>query len=287
MPGAIAYCDTRGLNKGKVMIRLMLFGLAVALATASVMILYFDRRQATPAPVPVAQVTPLSDAAVWVLVAQVALPARHQIGAGDIGWTEWPEARVQPFFTVSADGTAPLDDLQGLFTNRSYSPGEPLDIGALSAERVERLSDRVSPGMRAVALAVSAETTAGGFVKVDDFVDIIRVDGNAGGELDGRVILENIRVLAVGASMGNVAGLEQGEMPDTVGSNPGTVTVELSPQQAGILAAADYGGQLALALRTRADQDPIARAPAVSDDVPQRHSIGVLQGETWVPYEVQ
>lgn len=270
------------------MIRLVLFGLAVALATAAVMVLYFDRRQApVPQPETVAQVAPLSEAAVWVLVAQVGMPTRHQIGPGDIGWTEWPETRVQPFFTLSEDGTAPLDDLEGLFANRAFSPGEPLDVAALSSERIERLSDRVSPGMRAVALAVSAQTTAGGFVKVDDFVDIIRVDGETDQSFDGRVILENVRVLAVGASMGSVAGLDVGVTADTVGSNPGTVTVELTPQQAAILAAADYDGRLALALRTRTDKDPIPRAPVPEVDIQPRHSIGVLQGETWIPYEVQ
>lgn len=269
------------------MIRLVLFGLAVALGTAAFMVLYFDRRQPpVPQPEAAAQVAPLSEAAVWVLVAKVQMPVRHQIGPGDIGWTEWPETRVQPFFTLSEDGTAPLDDLEGFFATRAFRPGEPLDVAALSPERIERLSDRVSPGMRAVALAVSAQTTAGGFIKVDDFVDIIRVDGEPGLSFDGRVILEKVRVLAVGASMGNVAGLE-GATPDTVGSNPGTVTVELSPQQAAILAAADYDGRLALALRTRADQDPIPRAPVATSDAPPRHSIGVLQGETWVPYEVQ
>lgn len=264
------------------MIRLVLFGLAVALATAAGTLVFIERTR----PAPDAVVTPASVpdiAEVWVLVAQQALPARHRIVEGDIGWTRWPEDRVQPFFTVSENGETPLTELEGLFTNRAYSSGEPLDMGALSTARVERLSDRVTPGMRAVALAVSAETTAGGFVKVDDFVDIIRVD-TAGG---GRVILENVRVLAVGASMGNVGGLEGGDMPETVGSNPGTVTVELTPQQAGILAAADYEGQLALALRTRKDTAPIPPDPEPEIELPTGHSIGVLRGETWVPYEVQ
>lgn len=270
------------------MIRLILFGLAVAFGTAAGVLVYVDRTRPVPEVDAAAVESEPEPALVWVLVAQRALPARHQIAAGDIGWTEWPEAQVQPFFTVSADGAAPIDDLQGLFTNRAYSPGEPLDLGALSTDRVERLSDRVTPGMRAVALAVSAETTAGGFVKVDDFVDIIRVDGAEDGARDGTVILENVRVLAVGASMGDLAGLDGTQTPDTVGSNPGTVTVELTPQQAGVLAAADYDGRLALALRTRGDTAPVP-PPAAPEAPPSppRHSIRVLQGETWVPYDVQ
>jgi pilus assembly protein CpaB len=267
------------------MIRLMLFGLAVALATAAGTLVYIERTRPAPEAVVATPVSIPETPEVWVLVAQRDLPPRHQIVAGDIGWVRWPEDRVQPFFTVSETGSAELADLEGLYTNRAYNTGEPLDMGALSTTRVERLSDRVTPGMRAVALAVSSETTAGGFVKVDDFVDIIRVDGGEAGA--GRVILENVRVLAVGASMGNVAGLESGDMPETVGSNPGTVTVELNPRQAAVLAAADYDGRLALALRTRADTAPIPSDPGTASEVPTRHFIGVLQGETWVPYEVQ
>jgi pilus assembly protein CpaB len=270
------------------MIRLMLFGLAVALATAAGMLVYIERTRPVPDEVATTPVVVSEAAEVWVLVAQQALPARHRIAEGDIGWIRWPEDRIQPFFTVSETGNTPLTELEGLFTNRAYNSGEPLDMGALSTARVERLSDRVTAGMRAVALAVSAETTAGGFVKVDDYVDIIRVDEGGDGGLDGRVILENVRVLAVGASMGNVAGLEDREMPETVGSNPGTVTVELTPRQASILAAADYDGRLALALRTRKDNAPIPPGPVGEDtNVQPRHFIGVLQGETWVPYEVQ
>lgn len=267
------------------MIRLMLFGLAVAFATIAGTLVYIERTRPAPEAAVVTPVAVPEAAEVWVLVGQRTLPARHQIAAGDIGWVRWPQDRVQPFFTVSETGNTPLTDLEGLFTNRAYNTGEPLDMGALSTARVERLSDRVTPGMRAVALAVSAETTAGGFVKVDDFVDIIRVDGN--GTDAGRVILENVRVLAVGASMGNLAGLDNGDMPDTVGSNPGTVTVELTPRQAGILAAADFDGRLALALRTRDDKDPIPPDPGTAVEAPRRHFIDVLLGETWVPYEVQ
>jgi len=283
------------------MIRLLLFGLVVALATAAGMLVYIDRTRSAVETDVAAPVSAPAPPEVWVLVSERALPARHEITAGDLGWTAWPEDNLQPFFTVSDTGTATLDDLEGLFTNRAYSPGEPLDMGALSTARVERLSDRVTPGMRAVSLAVSAETTAGGFVQVDDYVDIIRVSAGAEDTLDGRVLLQNVRVLAVGASMGAVAGAGRGDLPETVGANPGTVTVELTPRDAGILAAADFDGRLALALRTRGDRaslptaaapepppDPVSGpAPDPAPAVEPRHSIGVLQGETWVPYEVE
>ncbi len=267
------------------MIRLILFGLAVAAATAAFMMY---RLGSTPPPAPVETTVSAPEVAeVQVLVAQRALPESHRIAPGDIGWTTWPETRVQPFFTVAGPSEMPLADIEGLYTNRSYGAGEPLDVGALKAKRVERLSDRVSPGMRAVAVAVSAATTAGGFVKVDDYVDIIRVGEAGNGAAGSSVILENVRVLAVGASMGDVPGMNGTDVSGTVAANPGTVTVELTPQQANLLATADYEGRLALALRTRADRAPAApEAPGPEIPVQPRHSIDVLQDKTWVPYEV-
>ena len=268
------------------MIRLILFGLAVAAATAAFMIHYLGGPQ-PPAPAEPSAPAP-QIAEVQVLVTQRALPERHRIAPGDIGWAAWPESRVQPFFTVAeAEGEAPPAKIEGLYTNRRYSEGEPLDVGALKAKLVERLSDRVSPGMRAVSVAVSAVTTAGGFVKVDDHVDIIRVGEAGGGGPGSNVILENVRVLAVGSSMDGSPGTDEADTSGTQAANPGTVTVELTPHQANLLASADYEGQLALTLRSRTDRAPIAQeATGPETPVKPTHSIKVLQDETWVPYEV-
>lgn len=282
------------------MIRFILFGLAVAAATAAFM-MYQTARTAPEVSVEASTAVIQQTAVdIQVLVAKQSLPARHRITSGDIGWAAWPLVHVQPFFTVDTGDPAVVTNLEGRYTSRAYGTGEPLDINTLEDQIVERLSDRVSPGMRAVAISVSAQSTAGGFVKVDDYVDIIRVVEAPSAFPGGSVILENVRVLAVGSSMGNTDA-----QMETVGADPGTVTVELSPQQATILATADFEGQLALALRTRSDHAPIVVemniTPPVS--VPEvlteplpapdrkpvekpRHFIGVLQGETWVPYEV-
>lgn len=282
------------------MIRFILFGLAVAAATVAAM-MYLTARSAPE--VPVGSSTPELEQKVQesqVLVARQSLPARHRIESGDIGWTAWPQDHVQPFFTVDSGDPALVTNLEGRYTSRAYGIGEPLDIDALEDQRVERLSDRVSQGMRAVAVSVSAQSTAGGFVKVDDYVDIIRVAEAPSASPGSSVILENVRVLAVGSSMGGMDA-----QMETVGVDPGTVTLELTPQQATILAAADFEGRLALALRARADHAPIDVEMAIkpSYSVPEvlteplptpvrkpeektRHSIGVLQGEEWVPYEV-
>lgn len=282
------------------MIRYILFGLAVAAATAAFILYQTAPSTQTDSVILVTPAPKQTAATVQVLVLKQSLPAQHRLTSDDIGWTAWPAAHTQPFFVIDTGDPLILPSFEGLYTRRAYSAGEPLDIGALDDQRIERLSDRVSQGMRAVAIAVSAQSTAGGLVKVDDYVDIIRIAETRSALLGSNVILENVRVLAVGSSMGNT-----NQQPETVGINPGTVTVELAPHQATILAAADFEGRLALALRARADHAPIntelvieptGAAPKISTEVlpipaitPQqkpRHSISVLEGETWVPYEV-
>src|SRR5690606_16094046 len=107
------------------------------------------------------------------------------------------------------------------------------------------------PGKRAVAIRVSAEKTAGGFILPNDRVDVIHTitrPGEAGapGTSASRTILKNIRVLAVD----QIANDPKGQA--VVGK---TATLELSPTQAEAVATGQIAGVLSLALRSVADSD--------------------------------
>ncbi|TIP60833.1 Flp pilus assembly protein CpaB, partial [Mesorhizobium sp.] len=79
--------------------------------------------------------------------------------------------------------------------------GEPLRRSKLIGEGQSFMSSILPSGMRAVATAVSADTSAGGFILPNDFVDVImtrRADAAAGGSgFTTETILKNIRVLAI------------------------------------------------------------------------------------------
>ena len=106
--------------------------------------------------------------------------------------------------------------------------------------------------MRAISTEISPETGAGGFILPNDHVDVILTrreknpDPKASGDLViPEIILSNVRVLAI-----DQAPKEKDGQNTVVGK---TVTLELKPEQAPLLAAARQAGTLSLALRSIAD----------------------------------
>jgi pilus assembly protein CpaB len=106
------------------------------------------------------------------------------------------------------------------------------------------------PGMRAMAVPVSVDNTAGGFILPGDHVDILATHqtqrASGGGTIDSvQPVLRNIRVLAI----------DQQVSPDkdkqsVIGA---TATLEVSPQDGQVLTLAKASGTLSLMLRSYAD----------------------------------
>ena len=113
------------------------------------------------------------------------------------------------------------------------------------------MSSILPSGKRAIATQIAADTSAGGFILPNDFVDVImtrRAQGAAGGEgFITETILKNIRVLAIDQA---IQEDEEGRKVK-VGE---TATLELTPQQAEIITVAQQmADRLTLALRATAD----------------------------------
>lgn len=120
------------------------------------------------------------------------------------------------------------------------------------------LSLQLKPNMRAVAVTVQVDTTAGGFILPNDKVDVIigrmRSDPNKGGtnynglpNVITETILRGVRVLAID----QVANSNDSEEPVIIGK---TATLELTSKQAEVMVAAQQVAQtIALALRSSVD----------------------------------
>ena len=113
------------------------------------------------------------------------------------------------------------------------------------------LAAMLPSGKRAVAIRVSAESTAGGFILPNDRVDVIQNISSASAEgkpeQRSRTLLRNVRVLAVDQK----ADETKGQLV-VVGK---TATLEVTPTDAEIIASAQAAGTLSLALRSIADLD--------------------------------
>jgi pilus assembly protein CpaB len=120
----------------------------------------------------------------------------------------------------------------------------------------------VPEGKRAVSVAVSDLVSAGGLVRPGDYVDVILTVKLGGGDQIGRVILQDLEVLALDQQVEKVApNLDEGADEERVPTgeaetNPdaATVTLAVTPAEGEVLVTAEecgnnFGGRLALALR--------------------------------------
>lgn len=169
----------------------------------------------------------------------------------NIRWQSWPADGINANFITRAAEPEALEKLKGGVARMAMYAGEPLRRSKLIGEGQSFMSSILPSGMRAVATAVSADTSAGGFILPNDFVDVImtrRSDAGSGGSgFTTETILKNIRVLAIDQT---IQEDEEGKRT-RVGQ---TATLELTPQQAEIITVAQQmADRLTLALRSISD----------------------------------
>jgi len=107
---------------------------------------------------------------------------------------------------------------------------------------------RLQPGMRAVSIPVDRVKDVSGLVQPGDRVDVIAIPpprSNGGPPPRAATIFRGIRVLAVGNALENPSATPSPEEQTAI-----TVTLEVTPSQADLLAWADANATLRLALRS-------------------------------------
>jgi pilus assembly protein CpaB len=116
----------------------------------------------------------------------------------------------------------------------------------------------LSSGYRAVATEVSAETGAGGFILPNDRVDLMLTTqvSDSPRRFRAVILIHDVRVLAIDQASSNEKNPDKNQKPV---SDVRTATLELSPQQAELVARSQATGTLSLALRSLVDQAAVGR----------------------------
>jgi pilus assembly protein CpaB len=223
-----------------------------------------------------------------VLVAARDIPVGKRLDAQDMQWKDWPIDGLNPAYIT--DGSVPLPaaapapeaeaesqvegavetvtravnavagtgaqaDFVGAVVREGFVAGEPIvtrkivrsgDSGFLAAY--------LEPGMRAMAIPVSVETAAGGFILPGDRVDVIvtrelrnnnNQEGGGGQQHTTTTVMQNVKVLAIDQTS------QAGDDAQTVVG--ATATLEVSPGDAEVLSLGRAEGELSLVLRSYAD----------------------------------
>lgn len=237
------------------MLRALLLTVALVSGGASAWLVSASTSSETGAEERTAMVTTIEMPEVLVAVGNVEQGG--QLAAEHMRWQPWPSDAVTGTYITRAERPAAVDELTGSVLRGKLVPGEPIVAEKLAPPGSSLLSAVLSPGKRAVAIAISAAKTAGGFVLPNDRVDVVQIlpcrpEEGCNGGMSVRTILRNVRVLAIDQS---------GQQTDSKGVLIGkTATLELDPPQAEILVGAEASGVLSLVLRSSADHAETAEA---------------------------
>ena len=201
---------------------------------------------------------------IEVLVFAKDIPMGTVLSAGDI------EARVAPKLGLRGQAVPAesLRDAVGRKVLLSHEAGEVVFWSDLDGGNpLERgLSADLKPKMRAISITCSGAAAVSGMVKPNDHVDVIGTfafpgdDGKIrNGDVQTLTILQNVLVLATGQTTAKGRTIEGDQ-----GRGYSTVTLEVSPREAEMLAFAEHmKGRLVLTLRSRTDVTYESELPKV------------------------
>lgn len=227
-----------------------------------------DATRVVEVPKVVVQEVPTVD----ILVARSAIPVGTAVNEGMLDRQPWPSHLVLEDFVVS-DGQD--KGVLGLVTRSPFQTREPLIRSKLSNPNDPSfLAAGLDKGMRAVTMAVDTLSSVAGFVFPGDRVDVLINHRVSLGKVDPtdprspeqiedimEVLIPNVKVIAVDQFATTVAG--QGPRV------PGSVTVEVSRQDAQRLKLGESKGKLVLALRPLAvegdNEEDVARPTGMTD----------------------
>ena len=213
-----------------------------------------------------------------VLVAAKDILMGDKLGEGALIWKPWPKDNILPAM-ISRD--VKPDALKDMALARARLPffkdEAILDKKIVLPGAGGFMSAILPKGMRAISVKISAQSSAGGFILPNDRVDVILTKKHSDqktGEVSihSETVIMNVRVLAVNqvfkqAAEGDPVSVEKGE----------TATLELLASQAEMLAQVESSGELALALRSIAENDgksPQDLGPVLSEKYTKKVATG-------------
>lgn len=217
----------------------------------------------------------VQEAKVEVLVASRNLGIGTELKPDSVKWQAWPKDSVFPGAIIREGQADAAKAITGRVA-RDIAAGEPvMKTALLGSAKGNFVAASLEPGMRAVAIEVSASSMVGGFLGPGDYVDVMltykesiktenddpsvkaMIDMNLD-KLATETILHNVKVLAVD---------QTAKRPEDDKVKVGkTVTLAVSVQDAEKLALATDMGTLTLALRAVGDDKVVEKTwPTTSD----------------------
>jgi pilus assembly protein CpaB len=245
--------------------------LVIALAAGGLAALLASR-SGDPPPPPVAAAPPPQLETTEVLIASEDIGIGQTITSQNMTWQAWPAANIGPQFIQKKNTPDALNSLSGSIVRVAFAAGEPIrEAKVIKAGASGYIAALLPAGMRAIAMEISPEAGAGGFILPNDHVDVLltRVEKLNNEEfITAETILADVRVLAIDQTVE-----EKNGQRTIVGK---IATLALNPRQTETLALARKMGSLSLALRGLRDSSDV-NSNMVENNVTNRQSINIVR----------
>jgi pilus assembly protein CpaB len=176
-----------------------------------------------------------------VLIAAAEISARERITDSML------VKQMRPAESLEPDALSDASQAVGSLALITIPAGAQVTASKIGTNVALALPVRLRPGMRAVSIPVDRVKDVAGLIQPGDRVDVIAIPPakSNGPPAKAATILRGIRVLAVGNALENPSATPSPQEEDA-----STVTLEVSPSQADLLAWADANATLRLALRS-------------------------------------
>ncbi len=195
---------------------------------------------------------------VQVVFAKEDIPAGTQFREEILEAKDWPQHYLTDQLTVWSE----RQSLVGKAASQRIAAGNPIFKDAVQMKPLAPPTAALERGSRAFTISTDLITGVAGMVKPGSHVDVLGhvrdlepSGGRRGAQATGSAtvtLLENVKVLGVGAYGGRHWGPRGREDTDV-----SSVTVAVTPIQAGLLAFAQKEGSLTLVLRGEGDLEQV------------------------------
>ncbi len=177
---------------------------------------------------------------VDVLVARVDLIPGDTYDETKFDWVKWPRKSFNEEYFTKEDGKS-KEKLEGRVVLYKVVKGEPLkkvDLVPVDSKNV--LTALIRPGMKAISVPFKSIANPNILYAPGDYVDIILPKRVGRDDIQGQLVLEGVKVIAVD-------GTFYDEGKTAIGDNlPRAITLEVDPSQAVELAASIREGHIVI-----------------------------------------
>lgn len=232
-------------------------------------------------------VQPAAPPSEHMLVAANDLPAGLLLRATEFVWQ--PIAAKDVPKDAILQNSVQAGALSGSLLHHPIARGTPILAGdIIRSDAPGFLAAALKPGLRAVSVAITDVSGNAGLIQPDDHIDllltqILRDSKTPSASVASETIAMNMRVIAVGSSFRRPKDNAEGNGPGSVGPAR-TITLEVTPHAAEVIAVAARLGELSMSLRSFATNDLGAGDDSASTLVADAQRLpddGAAKGPVW------